>query len=100
MKSKGTLQLSASIVVFAFCVPLLYVGGYLAMLTPREIDVASLFPGMIRGYHTREVLWREPRYRFADEQMQLIFQPAHWVDKRWRPNYWGDEATFMFRPNE
>ena len=78
-----------AIFVVTLTLPLLYVAAYLLLLTPREVAFpATLLVGVQSGGRT--VLWREPEYRAANDTMQSVFWPANWLDRKLRPDYWGE----------
>jgi hypothetical protein len=53
--------------------PLLYVSGYYALLTPEQ------------G-------WFSPFYRFGGSTAQTLFEPMHWLDRQVRAGYWNERT--------
>lgn len=55
----------------------LYFVSYYALLKPR---------GMIGGASIRTA--DEPHFYFVSRRFKLVFAPAHWVDRKLRPEFW------------
>lgn len=78
-----------AMLVVALTLPLLYIGSYLAMLTPREVSLPGfLVVGVPKA--TSELRWREAEYRVANDILKVVFWPANWVDMKLRPEFWGE----------
>jgi hypothetical protein len=56
-----------------------YAGSYLALLSPGEFAVGGSY---------RMDVCRFPSYRVGGEYAHDFYRPAHWADRRVRPDYW------------
>ena len=72
-------RIVAKIALFAFLILTSYAGLYLLLLDPEKW-----------GTSNSAYIWegRVPRYRVGGTAAEYVFQPAHTIDRRLRPNYW------------
>jgi len=64
----NTVPMLAAIVLL---LPLVYVGIYLALVTPAEVF--------------------DPPYRCGGRASEIVFAPLEYIDRRVRPDAWGDQ---------
>jgi hypothetical protein len=65
-------QSTAGVAAALLLLPVIYVGGYLALLHPEE-----------------RAIGRDAYYRVGGKSAAWVFYPLHQIDRRLRPDYWG-----------
>ena len=79
---------SGPIIVAVVAIPLLlfaaYMGSYYAILQEAREETRPLPEGWL-------LVQLEPHYRMDTDLITVVFRPAHQLDRRIRPGYWGDE---------
>jgi len=80
------MRLALSIVAICLVIPLLYGAGYRLMLRGKcyESDSASGLAGPVR-----------PFYWYENKAIDVIFIPAHAIDRQLRPGHWEPDRTFL-----
>jgi hypothetical protein len=63
------------LLIVATPVLVLYVTAYFAIVTPAT-------------WHIENITLTMPEYRFGGHYSERIFAPAHWCDRRIRPELW------------
>jgi hypothetical protein len=68
------------------------VGALLVYITAYYVLVSSLPPSITTRVHSdgisRKYRITGPYYQFGGSISQILFRPAHMLDRRWRPARW------------
>lgn len=81
---KPTRSPAPLIAALLLLLPLLYVGSYLALVTPPQSSMTAW----------RRASWSVPNYRIggrAGDVLETVFYPLQRIDRRLRPAAWGQQ---------
>ncbi|WP_254507837.1 hypothetical protein [Anatilimnocola floriformis] len=90
MKRESRAPLIVAIVLLLL--PVVYVGSYLALVVPSGRSVVR--PNYV-DQQTLEPSWTWSNYRFGYPKTDRFFWPLEFLDRRVRPETWGDAPNWQ-----